>query len=439
MQRSRRTSKVAIDPGKDAKQLATNTISTMVNSEFGNIFGPVISSDILSILGLGGEDKVAEYLAKIQKQLNQIQSEIEQLQQSVNQILAGIAKIEEQVTGVEIQAKLDSFAEQSNMVKEQFSLYADAIGGLASQDPDQIAKAGADLFDLLSLDNLARIATAMTTMQGLFLPTLSEGEGLIDLQHQIVRNAIEDYAVNTDNYLRQPPPACKMVNGWDFGQSIPTDDTRQLYSCCYILDQGHVQANQAMGTSVAGVFKAFLTVQSQGLILLSMGWLGGIHEAQIPDQVTAIQSVLDAIAAFEPAVVKTVDDQVSQSLKAHGVTLSGYIAGDQQCWIDFRNPGPPKNGYPFSTDWIMWQDGVTLAHQPWTLQPTDVVLLAGGDYLPDYGGQVSCIEIAPVDSRFYRNNLGADSTYISEWQFQPGRYAGIPTELQFIRDLKAQS
>lgn len=368
----------SIDPGKDAQKLATNTISTMVNSEFGNIFGPVISSDILSILGLGGVDKVAEYLAKIQKELDQIQSEIEQLQQSVDQILAGIARIEEKVTGVEIQAKLDSFAEQSNMIKEQFSLYVDAIAGLASQDQDKIAKAAADLFDLLSLDNLARIATAMTTIQGLFLPTLSEGEGLIDLQHQIVRNAIEDYAVNTDNYVRQPPNSCKMVNGWNPGDPVPTDDNRQLFSCCYILDQGHAQADQAMRTSVGGVFKAFLTVESQGLILLAMGWLGSIHEAQIPTQVTAIQSVLDAIAAFEPAVVKTVDDQVAKSLKAHGQPLSGYIAGDRECWLDYRHPGPPTIGFPFNSDWIMWNiAGLALAYQPWNLQPTDVVMLAG--------------------------------------------------------------
>ena len=92
---------VEIDPGSDARSLATNAISTMSNSVFGNIVGPVFSADLLSLLGLGGADEVGDYLNKIQSELEQMQGELVKLQQSVDQILAGIVVIEEKFTDVE--------------------------------------------------------------------------------------------------------------------------------------------------------------------------------------------------------------------------------------------------------------------------------------------------------------------------------------------------
>ena len=186
-------------------------------------------------------------------------------------------------------------------------------------------------------------------------------------------------------------------------------------------------------SAVANAFKTFLTVQSQGLILLSMAWLGSNHENQIAQQVAAIRVVLDAIKAFEAAVIATIDQQTAASLQASGQRLTGLAASN-----DIRydhGSGDVRMRYPLSDDWVMWDrsvggishsGGIIMANNPWTYQPAMTALL---QYDDAFNGSKDEPHI---------NIQMSDSP--SAWAFglhpiTAGRYGGIPAELAFIRNL----
>jgi hypothetical protein len=432
---------LGIDPQDDVRKMTVNAIQVLSNSYLGNIAGPVISDDILDILGLGSTSEIAAYLSRIEQQLDQIQGEIEQLQQSVNAILAGITEIKDQIADVEIQAKLQDFAEQSDAVKQHFSLYADAIMGLASGDKDKIQSSANDLFDLLSLDNLDRIATAMTNIQEIYSPSLSEAKSLIDMQTGLVTKAIRDYASNPENYLRLPNGNLQILTGWTEGQPQPTPTTSHVSSCSYIVDHGHIEADSTLTSVVADVFKAFITVELQGLILLSMGWLSSIHEPQIPAQISGIQRILREMTAFEPAVLQAIDREVSDCLHSFGQPLTGYAAGGDQTWVDCRK-GPSTNplgdtGYPFSNDWIMWlidsyQEVLYLAHQPWTFKQEEMVRLSDGGWI----FQGPWLQKYPININAGPLELSGNNPTFT---VKAAAYPGVPTGLQFIRGLALNS
>jgi hypothetical protein len=116
---------------------------------------------------------------------------------------------------------------------------------------------------------------------------------------------------------------------------------------------GHGRADDQLRTAVCGTFEAFLTAQTQGLVLLSTSWLGSIHENQIGQQVHAIAAVLVAMTAFETEVIKTIDEQVASCLRQSGQRLTGLAATSDIRWDRVR--GEVRMEYPLSDDWLMWE------------------------------------------------------------------------------------
>ncbi len=409
-----------IDPADDAKRLSANSIKVMSGALLGNIAGPVFGDDILGVLGLGDASNVGAYLAKIEAQLAAIQAELATLQAGVDQILGEAAKIEEQISDVALQAKLDLFAQNSDLINQNYSLYVECLRGLASPDSARVTTAGTDMFKLLDFDNLKQVAVAMTTIQGLFVPPSSEGKGLIELQHQVVRSRIHDYATNGENYRCKPNAGVSMPIGWNLGDPVLALPDRPIYSCSYIADEGgHKMADEVLGTSVAEAFKALMAVQLRGLCLLNLGWLNSIHATQVTTQTAGIQTVLDAMASFEAEIKVTVDDEIASCLQQFGKRLSGVVTSDQQSW---ELDSGFTFTYPYNDNWLMWQihsdkafttqklateQDLDIALTPWTYEPTQVVTL-------NYSGSIS-----PENSR----------------SMQLSRYADIPPELQFIRHL----
>ena len=416
-----------VDPSNDARSLSKNAIETMTKSVFGDIAGPVISNDLLDFLGLGDANEIEEYLQKIQSQLADMQAQIVQLQASVDQVLNGIAVIEEQIPEVEVQQMLASFAQQSAMVKQNFQSYVDAVTGLTSATPDVVTQAAADLFQLQGLINMQDVSTAMTVIQQLFVPSLAEEKGLIDLQNDVIRAAIVDFAANPENYRIQTNPPLQYPNGKSIADTRAIPSGNGVFASSAIVDYGHSKSDELLRTSVGDTFKAFITIQTQGLILLSTAWLGTIHEDQIKQQVSQIQSVLDAMKAFEPTVVKTVDDQVATSLQASGQRLTG-IAASNDIRYDYGN-GDVRMQYPLSDDWLMWAQsegvlgqGIGMAFAPWTYQRNVYAVLCY-DTSQDYPHIFIGRSDAPGMSIYGINPVAAP------------RYGGIPAEFSFVREL----
>jgi len=415
------------DPNQDARELSTNAISVMTQSVFGSILGPVVNEQLLDWLGLGSSDELADYMNQIEAQLAQMETQLVQLQTSLDQILSQEAVIEEQFSDVEVQQLLSNFVTQATTIKQNFQSYVDAITGLSSTDRKMQGEAIGDLFQLCGLVNMQSVAGAMTGAQQVFLPTLAEQRGLIDLQHDLVRGVIVDFAANVENYRIATNGPIVYPNGVSQADPRALPSGNGVFASGAIDGDGHNLAGNAMSTSIAGAFKAFLTLQTQGLILLNMAWLGSIHEDQITAQVTAIQAVLSAMKAFEAAVVATVDDQVALSLQTMGQRLTG-LAASNNIRYDYGG-GDVRMQYPLSDDWIMWgqsqfgllSPSIVMVYQPWTYNTSTAAYL-GLDTTQD----APHIFIGRSDDVRYP---GMGITPV-----QAPRFGGIPTELQFVRN-----
>ena len=360
--------------------LSRGILSKLANSAFGNIAGPLVSSKLGDLLGIGGTDKLAAYLDKIEAQLAQMQSEIVALQASVNQILAGETAIEEKIADAELQQALENFTIAATTVREAFSTYTDIVGGLASTDSATQQEAATELYGLLDLENVQAIASAMTVVQEFFAPSLSEMKGLIDYQTDVMVGAAFAYASDSDNLVGQPPrygPPWAVIPNCTYWQSRN------------ILVGGRDAAANAAETVVLPTLAAFATLQAQGLTLLNTAWLNTMHEPQIAGQAKAIDRVLQAMVQWGAAVPPLVDAGVASNLQQLGKRVNDPWT-DGMRW-DFGN-GDVTSDNRFGTDWLMWstsQDPADpdasapmIAYQPWKLVSVNRSLLHYGPSPP---------------------------------------------------------
>jgi hypothetical protein len=186
--------------------------------------------------------------------------------------------------------------------------------------------------------------------------------------------------------------------------------------------------DDTLRTAVAGAFKAFMTVQTQGLALLNDAWLGSIHERQIKQQVAAIQVVLDAMRDFEALLIATIDQQIAASLQTSGQRLTGLAASNDIRW-DYGS-GDVRMQYPLNDDWLMWDSGwgfggmsLFMAYRPWnygTQSRVELTCEAPGNHQDEPHIHPFGLAPRPEDQQFLKT-------------ITVSRYNGIPTELAFIR------
>lgn len=340
-------------------QASQNALSAMSNSAFGSILGPVVDTQLLNLLGIGGSSALADYMSKIQAALSQIEGQLAQLQQSVATIVAAITEIKEQITEVNVERLLLDFNHNSVVVTQHFTLYQDALSGLTSSNPAVQKQGIAGLFDLLSLDNTTVIATAMTNIQQDFLPSLAELDGLIKFQNAVVQQAITARGSASDYWNVSSNP----------NDSVPiTNPAGQIgtYNGYGLFANSQGAATDALNGVVVDTFRAFVTVSIQGLILLNAGWLNSIYENEVQKQVDGINKVLAAMVDFGKQIVGVVDQQVAANLKTYGKPLGGPAAQGQYNWDYGRGNVQPGNPVPFGADWIQWQSD-TDANHPQTI------------------------------------------------------------------------
>jgi hypothetical protein len=351
------------------EQLSANAISQMCTSVFGPIAGPVVDTQLMDLLGLGGSSNLAAFMSKIEAALQQIESQLAALQQAVSQILAGVTVIEEKIDDAEVQAALLNFTQNAVIVREIFTTYTNSLAAVASSDAATRTQGITDLYDLLSLDNAMKVATAMTGVQESFLPSLAEQKGLISYQTTLVLDAIT---------------AARGNEGWIDNEYEHGDDAPPVYTNptgSYGVYQGittfvglQAAARQMLDAQVAGTFKAFLTVSTQGLILLNAAWLRTDQEPQVGAQVSAINNVIAAMLAMGNGICDAIDTQVGSVFQS--VAKSAALPDGTQFSVDCQSW---SGTCPWSGgDWVQWLlssfsapqrgdlDLAVIAEAPWT-------------------------------------------------------------------------
>jgi hypothetical protein len=276
------------NPGSVAEDLMKSLATSILGKAASSVLDPMV----LGFLGTGDSSDLAAYLDKIEGQLAEMQGQLRQLQDSVDLIVRALPIIEEQFEDVDMQNKLDAVNRTSASITTNFETYVNAVHALAASDAARAKEAAREIFELMDVINLKSVAENMTVLQDLFIAPNAQAKGLIDLQHHYVRQGILEWASDREHYRYKGNPPCK----------IQSDDgvfeSERIVSC------GHSLADDLLSKGVAQVFRKFVAVELQGLMLLTVGWTDSVQEPQLNDQVHALQRVLNGMADFEAVVQK---------------------------------------------------------------------------------------------------------------------------------------
>jgi hypothetical protein len=406
------------NPGSVAEDLLKSLATSILGKAAGSVLDPLV----LGFLGTGDSSGLTAYLDKNEVQLAAMQSQLRQLQDSVDLIVRALPVIEEQFEDIDMQNKLDAVNRTSASITTNFQTYVNAVHALAANDPAHAKEAAREIFELMDVINLKSVTENMTVLQDLFVAPNAEAKGLLDLQHHYIRQGILVWAADREHYRYKGNPPCKM----------PSDDG--VFESERIVSGGHRIADELLSRGVAQVCKKFISVQMQGLMLLTVGWTDSVQEPQLNHQIRALPRVLNRMADFEAAVQKTIDDEITACLQQYGQVLKGQVRStDSAVYYHFVSGpyGARAEACPFQPpDWLMWEtvsndvpdrhsfrDQVSLRmiNKPALDSPSASVLIWNYDY--------------PYTPWWFY--------YGSREQVQMPRYPGIPAELQFVRSLRS--
>jgi hypothetical protein len=361
----------------------------------GEVAGPLVSSTILGLLGLTQNDAnnydayftaIENKLDDIQAQIDKVQAQLGQLQESLDSLINDVASLSEKVAKLSVQQAISVFTQNANIVAQNFGSYRDALAALKSSESGQRKAASRQLFDLFDTINAQNISIALRNIQDAFLPRFSQQDGLLVYQSEMITAAVTHFASDPEN-LKMPDfthgtPASLRARLPDYEiREVPNDDGVFAYG--EILYGSHRKAQELLDTAVANMLRAFITVQLQGMLLLSSAWLRTINAHELQSHLDRNKKIFAEFAKVPAAVANNIDNVVAANLKRFGKSLGSPT--NEKLWAvlgNFDHPYDPKGraghvdyytqtNYPFSKEYIMWGRGKADEGQG----PHDVLLL----------------------------------------------------------------
>jgi hypothetical protein len=367
------------DPRKNAEALAVNAINAISASTFGGIAGPVVSSDILGLFGIGGASDKGGYLKQIESKLDKISGQLTELQNAVDSLTTTTDAILQDVTelqselkqdtlDIELQSALQVFGNERIIIGENFRTYANAVQAIAGNDFR--VKAAQDLFEIFSTINLQQIAISMQKMQALFDP------GLVAVK-SIPQLLLARAEVTMDIAVRSATSPFNIFSG--VGGALP--DGAAVIKQLNALHQGGPIAAAVTGVAdthckqAASIFRAFLAVQVQALALLTTAWIRTEQASQIQQLVGALGACLSTLSKFCSDFTggNSSWPGFDQYLKKQVLAIAGRIGppASQKTWrtFDGHNRNWVDGPFPLNGDWIAWnvtpRGDMQMLFNPW--------------------------------------------------------------------------
>ncbi|WP_310596219.1 hypothetical protein [Sphingomonas sp.] len=286
--------------------IATKLASEVGTAVFDTVVGEAIGGPILDFLGLGsGTPDYTAYFNAISTQLDNLSSQINQdmsiIQQGIAEVKTALTTLTADLQDAELQAAMQAYVVQKNLVIQNYVTFADAIAGLASTDKNVQQQAIKTVFDLLTdTQSVDDVSAAMLNIHDQLFGT-GEMKGIIAYQADLVNNAITKWAT-----AKQPQPDPRP---WNSG-------VKHVRYARVLTDFPQV-LNGTLSATVMPNMKAMIAIQLQGLAFLISAWSGtsqepqlGTHAANIYAQLQKMGQVYATVsdpAALDPYVQNLID------------------------------------------------------------------------------------------------------------------------------------
>lgn len=329
-------------------------IGTVADTMIGEGVGESIAGPLLDLFGWSEEDKQEEYYKNIMKELKSIQNTLASVINDIDQLQKGVSSVRYDIKEFETHASIRDLRKANDSINHKFTTYVEALAGLSDKDENHNHEAALDLSGKAGILNPDGISMLMTDAQHAFCPTEAEDIGLLHLQNFVVRDAIKKAAL---------PQKIEWTNStikWALGASANLDTPGGFWDCSVILKRGQEAGYAALESKVADTIKWFLITQLKGLVLITSGFKGSIHEGQVQCHMNELRRINRQIVQFMGSVAAQIDEEVASALYEHRKFLGPPMTTENR-WTTWLTP-PPKStvqrhsdDLPLSNDFIMWE------------------------------------------------------------------------------------
>ncbi len=358
-------------PLQDPTKLLINTMGT---SLLGKNVGPLLSGQLIDLLGIGTRsldfeayfNAIEDKLDNIDIKLDQIGAQLESLHVDFESLTSDVLSVGTAVTSLGVESVLNKFADNANKVDGSFQLYLASLKGLGSEADSDRQNAAHQLFEIFDTINTKNISVALKNVQDQFSPRLTEVTGLLEYQLQMLEAKLREYASGQNNFKLLPARAVD-YSGWNYHDVSNNDG---LWGYGKLVTGSQQKAMAFLNEKVAEAMTAFVKVQLQGMLMLSSAWGGTINADQLTAHTERNRSIFAQFDQFPKNAAKRVDDAVGNNLKEFGKHLGPPMTHDaESMWtmasalggVDshFEGHGSQltggiNQGYQLTDEYIMW-------------------------------------------------------------------------------------
>ncbi|UVO54316.1 hypothetical protein [Sphingomonas sp. SUN039] len=329
------------DPGpyETAAGIAQSIAVNVLSEQVADLTDPAFAA-----LGLDSASGTQDaYYKQILTALTAIEGDLAAITAKMNALSAGIDKIEaqltqisSQITDAELQAALLQYAQNLNVVEQNYQTFAAAIVGMANATTFE--QGTNSLFDLFQATNVDAVATAMRNIHDLLVGS-GELRGIISYQAVEVTQAYAKVAADPAQTTRVINTDPALAGLWF--ASFP--------DASMILDALPGVLSDTFGKVIVPALTAALACQVKGLSFLCAAWGGTINASSLTTVTADTQAIIGAMGTLFAGM--PVDDLAAIAMKNYATPVP--LSAQSAQWALQGD----TVGSPFDNDWVFWNVG----------------------------------------------------------------------------------
>ncbi|MGA7215604.1 MAG: GUN4 domain-containing protein [Terrimicrobiaceae bacterium] len=330
-----------LDPKKLAFAIAKAVAGAAVSKG-----SSLLIEKLTDLIGLV-DDTMEEYYNKLRKQLTAIQDAQIDVKEMLQSILRSQTDIKAQIEDATLRAALQRFGANRNVIASNYASLTESFADL----PKDTRRAADEIYQVLKLSNANGIDEAMRNIHDEVYGE-AESKGLITMQEIICKQALAAWAQKPENLVTS-----NYVGNYgllyDWFPTFPNNTK--------ILTNAFNEAIPAvLESTIVPMFRAFLTIQLQGLLILQSSWDKTAQSNRLQGHVANISSQVREMESFYDKLIAKADTMVDEVLTTYGKPLPTYV---KDAWADdvhleghTRDQVRPNNmiACPYSNEWKCW-------------------------------------------------------------------------------------
>jgi hypothetical protein len=308
-----------------------------------------LTDPLFQALGIKSDsDIAAKYFQQVMSELTTIEGDLTKITTKLQSISSGISAIETQLTAIsslitdaELQTQLTQYAENANVIEQNYQTYAAALAGMANESTFE--ESTNTLFSLFATNNVDTIATAMRNIRDLLVGA-GELRGIISYQGAEVERVWADYSADPTHLLTYTYPKDN-----PFGPKDPHQWLDEFPDGCWILNALPTVLTEAFDSTVIPTLKAAMAIALKGFSLLCAAWGGTINESNLQTPVAGIGDVVAAMRGlFETIDLDAIGANVMQ-------TTGPRLPDAALSAVWYNDEDEDDQTCPANHDWLFWR------------------------------------------------------------------------------------